>query len=312
MIDLTPLEVRQKKGDFRRAMRGYDPELVNDFLDLVADRLEELVKENLALRDAAGAVQDELTAYRHKEQALSEALMSAQKLREEARGHAEREGDLVLREARLAAESLRQEALRQTVREEEALRQVQARRVQLVESFRQLLERQMRELDAIQQTLELPTGAPASGRARPTAPAVPEEPRAPDIARAGESPVPTEPTQSSASPEPPEPLEPLEPPEPPEPHVPEAGSPAPPESGAMPGATVMPEEPPVPVPDLPERTPAGEDEEVESQPLNLEWPVEEMVAAEEPREKRTPPEGFEGADEGDEEPDDWLSSLMEE
>ena len=26
MIDLTPLEVRQKKGDFRRAMRGYEPE----------------------------------------------------------------------------------------------------------------------------------------------------------------------------------------------------------------------------------------------------------------------------------------------
>jgi DivIVA domain-containing protein len=40
MIDLTPLEVRQKKGDFRRAVRGYDPELVNDFLDLVADRRE--------------------------------------------------------------------------------------------------------------------------------------------------------------------------------------------------------------------------------------------------------------------------------
>jgi cell division initiation protein len=155
MINLTPLEVRQKKDDFRRAMRGYDPELVNDFLDLVADRMEELVKENLMLRDSVESMQEELVEYRHKEQALSDALMSAQKMREDARQHAERESDLVLREARMAAESLRHEASRQLVREEEALRQIRARRFQVVESFRRLLEREMRELEVIQETLDL-------------------------------------------------------------------------------------------------------------------------------------------------------------
>ena len=32
MIDLTPLEVRKKKGDFKRAMRGYDPGMVDETL----------------------------------------------------------------------------------------------------------------------------------------------------------------------------------------------------------------------------------------------------------------------------------------
>ena len=36
MIDLTPLEVRKKKGDFRRSMRGYEQQAVDDFIDLVA------------------------------------------------------------------------------------------------------------------------------------------------------------------------------------------------------------------------------------------------------------------------------------
>ena len=54
MIDLTPLEVRKKKGDFRRGFRGYDAELVNDFLDLVADRMEELVRENMSLAERFG------------------------------------------------------------------------------------------------------------------------------------------------------------------------------------------------------------------------------------------------------------------
>jgi cell division initiation protein len=160
MIDLTPLEVRHKKGDFRRVVRGYDPELVNDFLDLVADRLEELVRENLALRDAADSIQEELVSYRQKEQALSAALMGAQQMQEGTREQAERERELLLREARLAADSVRHEAMRQVIREEEALRQMKARRHQLVASFRRMLERELTELDVIQETLELGAAAP--------------------------------------------------------------------------------------------------------------------------------------------------------
>jgi cell division initiation protein len=166
MIDLTPLEVRQKKGDFRRAFRGYDPELVNDFLDLVADRMEELVRENLALREGAASTENEIASYRQKEQALSDALMTAQKLREDARQHAEQEGKLLLREAQLQAQSLRDEAARQLVREQEALRHVRARRVQLVESFRRLLDREVAELDIIEETLEL-GGDPGAGQPSP-------------------------------------------------------------------------------------------------------------------------------------------------
>ena len=61
MIDLTPLEVRQKKGDFRRAMRGYEPALVDDFLDLVAERLEDLVRENRTMHDELVRLREQLT-----------------------------------------------------------------------------------------------------------------------------------------------------------------------------------------------------------------------------------------------------------
>ncbi|MBW3552034.1 MAG: DivIVA domain-containing protein [Gemmatimonadetes bacterium] len=175
MIDLTPLEVRQKKGDFRRAFRGYDAELVNDFLDLVADRMEELVKENMALRDSVEGLEGEVVLYREKERALSDALMAAQRLREDARSHAEKEGELMIREARLAAETAREEAMRALAREEEALREARARRAQLVESFRRLLERELGELTVLEQTLEIGAGQPqgrkgrGKGRAQPAA-----------------------------------------------------------------------------------------------------------------------------------------------
>lgn len=155
MIDLTPLEVRQKKGDFRRGFRGYDVELVNDFLDLTADRMEELARENMALSERVETLESEVREFREKERSLSEALMTAQRLREDARSLAEKEGELLIREARSAAESARDEAVRLLAREEQALRQVRARRSELVGSFRRLLERELSELAVIEETLEL-------------------------------------------------------------------------------------------------------------------------------------------------------------
>ena len=67
MIDLTPIDVRKKKGDFKRAVRGYDTDLVDDFLDLVAERLEELVKQKMALTDRLGRIEEQVNEYRQRD-----------------------------------------------------------------------------------------------------------------------------------------------------------------------------------------------------------------------------------------------------
>ncbi len=155
MIDLTPLEVRKKKGDFRRALRGYEPELVDDFLDMVADRLEELVRDNMALNERVARLEERVTDYREREKALTEALVSAQEFREERLGQATREAELRLREAESEAQRIREGAMRDREKEEAALRRVRARRVQLVESFRAFLEREMHQIEVESAALEL-------------------------------------------------------------------------------------------------------------------------------------------------------------
>jgi cell division initiation protein len=114
MIDLTPLEVRKKKGDFRRAMRGYDPALVDDFLDLVADRLDELVRENMALTERVTRQDQQVADYRERERALTEALVTAQEMREEIRRQSAQEADLARRTAEQAASQLRTAAQQET------------------------------------------------------------------------------------------------------------------------------------------------------------------------------------------------------
>lgn len=147
MIDLTPLDVRKKKGDFRRAVRGYDGASVDDYLDTVASRMEELVRENGALSARVEGMTESIAAYRDRERAMNEALVSAQQLREEMREQATREADLVLREARAEAERIVGEARRQATMAAETLKRLQGQRVRFLRLFRALVERQLHEIE---------------------------------------------------------------------------------------------------------------------------------------------------------------------
>jgi cell division initiation protein len=171
MIDLTPLEVRKKKGDFVRVMRGYDAAQVDDFLDLVAERLDVVVRENVRMMERLTRLESQVADFRERERALTDALVTAQEVREEVRRQAEKDSELVLREAEADAERIRLEAMRSREWEEESLRRLRARRSLLVESYRRFLERELAELAVVEETLELgpPPTPGGGGRRKPRA-----------------------------------------------------------------------------------------------------------------------------------------------
>jgi len=146
MIDLTPLDVRKKKGDFRRAMRGYDADSVDQFLEQVADRLEEVVRDNHGLRERSVQLTQSVEAFRERERAMNDALISAQQLREETRAQAEREADLTVREARTEADRILGDARHELAALEEAIRKLQGQRQNYLRGFRVLLERHLTEV----------------------------------------------------------------------------------------------------------------------------------------------------------------------
>jgi len=159
MIDLTPIEIRKKKGDFPRSFRGYETTEVDIFLEIVADRLEVLVTENRALEAQIAELQSELASYRERDQALTSALVSAEAMREEIRAQAEREADLIRREAELEAEAAREAAARAVAEEEDQLRRLRARRVQGLESYRRFLERQLAEVAIMEEAVGAETSS---------------------------------------------------------------------------------------------------------------------------------------------------------
>lgn len=143
MIDLTPLDVRKKKGDFGKAMRGYDVQQVDAFLDLAADRMEELTLELLTLRDRAAQLQVLVDAQVGRERAVQDALVTAQSLREQIKEQAGREADIARREAEIEARRLLADAVRQVEDRREALEELERKRERFLRALRRLLEREL-------------------------------------------------------------------------------------------------------------------------------------------------------------------------
>ena len=103
VFHLTPVDAR--RYDFGSALRGYDKARVDQFRDQVAEELERLTRANQELEAKAKGFHEQLRAFRERDKALNDALITAQQLRAETREQAEREAQLILREARAEARS---------------------------------------------------------------------------------------------------------------------------------------------------------------------------------------------------------------
>ena len=151
MIDesfhLTPLDVR--RYEFAGALRGYDKARVDQFREQVADELERLTRVNQELDAKAKGLAEQLKAFRDRDKALNEALVSAQQLRAEIREQADREAQLILREARAEGDRMLEQTkaeIRKLTAEVDNLERV--RRTYLL-SLRTIAEKQLAEVAAL-------------------------------------------------------------------------------------------------------------------------------------------------------------------
>jgi DivIVA domain-containing protein len=161
MIDetfhLTPLDVR--RYEFGKALRGYDPERVNQFRDQVAEELERLSRLNQDLDAKARGFHEQLRAFRERDKAINDALVSAQQLRTEIREQADKEAQLILREARADADRLVDEARSEIRRLQDQLELLDRARRSFLAQLRLVAERQLSEIQAAEQALASDVGA---------------------------------------------------------------------------------------------------------------------------------------------------------
>lgn len=145
---LTALDVR--RFDFGTALRGYDRDRVDQFREQVADELERLTRLTQELEAKARSFHEQLRAFRERDKALNDALVSAQQLRGDIRQQAEREAQLILREAQVEADKTLEHVRAEVRRGEDELQQLWRQRRVFIAQLRSVVDRQLTELDVFE------------------------------------------------------------------------------------------------------------------------------------------------------------------
>ena len=101
-MNVSPLDLRQQR--FRTAFRGFDKLEVTSFLAAVADDYEQALRETDQLRQELGQLEAVLKEHREQEMSLRNTLMTAQRLSEEIKDHADQEAERIVKDAEARAD----------------------------------------------------------------------------------------------------------------------------------------------------------------------------------------------------------------
>ncbi len=107
-MKLTPLDIRTH--EFARKVRGYDPDEVKAFTEMVARQWEEVQEDLRRAEDRVREIEGKIVHYEKVEEALQEALASAREGAKRTQDNAEERARLIVEEAELRAEQITQEA----------------------------------------------------------------------------------------------------------------------------------------------------------------------------------------------------------
>ena len=107
-MKVTPLDI--KKQRFKIKVRGYDPDEVETFLEMVADEYETILNDRNRIGEECIKFKTQLQDYQQVEKTLQETLMNAQETVSQSRENSKREAQILVREAELKAERILDEA----------------------------------------------------------------------------------------------------------------------------------------------------------------------------------------------------------
>ena len=144
-MKISPIDIQQQQ--FKSRPFGYDKSGVDNFLELLAEELEQLIRKNQDLQEELARANAALAEMRNREETLKQTLMTTQKVTEELKATARKEVDVMMAEAESKAERLVQSAEDRRLQIVEEIQEIKRQKVDFEVSLRSLLEKHIRMLD---------------------------------------------------------------------------------------------------------------------------------------------------------------------
>lgn len=147
-MKITPLEI--KRQQFKKAMRGYDTDEVDTFLEMMSSEFESAVRRTKELEDKIISLETELKNYKNIEKTLQQTLAQAQEASNKSIDSSRREAELIVKEAQLKASQIIEKARFDFAKMKEEIATLRARKESMLSRLRVLLQSEIDLLRALQ------------------------------------------------------------------------------------------------------------------------------------------------------------------
>ncbi len=144
---ITPSDIENKQ--FSRTKKGYDPDEVDDFLDLIILDMEKLLKENKELRDELAKAHTQADKQVNTETSVYDTLEAAKSLMNDIAASAERRAEILLKNAEMEAKIITGEARESIAKLTEDGNRLRTRLEMLRGRYKNLLESELERLDFV-------------------------------------------------------------------------------------------------------------------------------------------------------------------
>lgn len=138
---ITPLEIQNI--EFKKSLRGYKEDDVDEFLDKVMVDFERLYNENSELKEKLEEMNNNIGKYKNIEETLKRTLIVAQNAADELRSNSMKEAELVIQEAKQKIRDMNADANREINKSQIEYEEVRKEMQIFKTRFKTLLEAQL-------------------------------------------------------------------------------------------------------------------------------------------------------------------------
>ncbi len=103
-MKMTAMDIMNK--DFKKAMRGYNMDEVDEFLEQISEEYETAYKENIVLKEKLNVFEDKLDHYAKMETTIQNTLLLAQNAAEQAKQSSQSEAEFIIKNANESAKRI--------------------------------------------------------------------------------------------------------------------------------------------------------------------------------------------------------------
>ena len=150
-MKLTAMDINNK--EFKRGLRGYSVEEVDEFLDQVVENYEELYKENSRLKESLSRVNEKLEHYEKLEATIQNTLLLAQNAADQAKESSEKQEELIIGKANENEQRIIDKAHGDVISINDEYEKVKEEFIKFRAKFRGFMNTQLQTFDELEKDL---------------------------------------------------------------------------------------------------------------------------------------------------------------